>query len=278
MQNITHRQVLIDMMDVPVKQHQISIGSIKTAYLSAGDGFPIICLHGAGAGAVTWYPCFKALARKYHVIAPDIVGYGESDKPDAVYDRPYFAAWLNEFIAALNITKTHVIGTSQGGAIALQYALTYPEVVEKLVLAAAGGLGGKASFLPLLSMCWLNCMPSRIANYFFSRYLLVNPENRATAHAEYSLEVLKMVGGKNPFIKGQGKSVAPFSKDELEKVQHQTLILWGDKDRLFPIEQIEATSQLIPNARLKRIQNAGHMLMLDQPEIFNKTVLNFLED
>lgn len=93
-----YRQALIEQIKVPIQQHEITVDSVKTAWLSAGkdadDCESIVLLHGAGAGAVTWYPSIASLAQHRHVIVPDIVGYGESDKPDATYDRSYFSNWL----------------------------------------------------------------------------------------------------------------------------------------------------------------------------------------
>ena len=155
-----HRQALIEKMEGPVAESEVIAGSIRTAYLSSGAGHPLICLHGAGAGAVTWYPSIGAMSKHFHVIAPDIVGYGESDKPSAPYDRPYFSNWLKEFLLALNISKAHIMGLSQGGAIALQFVLDHPEMVDKLVLVDAGGLGAKPSLSSFLGMLWLNSFPS----------------------------------------------------------------------------------------------------------------------
>ena len=180
MDKANYRQALIDKINVPVEQREVTAGFIKTAYLSAGDGLQVVCLHGAGAGAVTWYPSIAALAEHFHVIVPNMVGYGESDKPNAAYDRPYFAVWLRDFLTALGISKAHIVGLSQGGAIALQFALENPEMVERLVLVDSGALGAKPSFCPFFGMFWMNSIPSVTANRFVSRYLLVNPENTAS--------------------------------------------------------------------------------------------------
>ena len=84
------------------------------------------------------------------MLTPDIVGYGESDKPDAPYNRPYFSKWLKDFMKELKISKAHIVGLSQGGAIALQFAIDNAEMVNKLVLVNSAGLGAKVSFWPLL--------------------------------------------------------------------------------------------------------------------------------
>lgn len=278
MRRSDYRQALIDKMDCPVKQDQITAGSINTAYLSAGEGLPIIFLHGAGAGAVTWYPSIGAISKNYHVIAPDIVGYGESDKPGAPYDRAYFSTWLNAFLSALNISKAHVVGLSQGGAIALQFALDNPEMIDKLVLVDAGGLGAQPSFASFLGMLWLNTFPSVLANRFYSRFILFNPNNRDPNHGQYSVEVIKGKGGKNAFQQGRGAAVSTISKDLLRQIENDTLIIWGENDQLFAIEHGEAAAKLMPNARLCRIPCAGHLPLMDQPELFNAILLEFLNE
>lgn len=278
MSKVNHRQALIDKIETPIRQGQIVAGSVKTSYLSAGEGPPVILLHGAGAGAVTWYPSISAISKEFHVIAPDIVGYGESDKPSGAYDRPYFSAWLNEFLSALEIPKAHIVGLSQGGAIALQFALDYPELVDKLVLIDSGALGAKPSFLPFIGMLWMNCVPSRLANRFFSRYLLFNPENRDPNLGYYSIEILKREGGKNAFAQGRGSAVSAMPEEFLRRIKNETLIIWGENDQLFSVEQGEAAARIMPNATLYRIQDAGHLPLMDQPDIFNKALLGFLSD
>jgi len=272
------RQALIDKIDCSVKQGQISAGSVNTAYLSAGEGLPVIFLHGAGAGAVTWYPSIGAVSKSYHVIAPDIVGYGESDKPDAPYDRAYFSKWLNEFLSALNISKAHVVGLSQGGAIALQFALDNPDMIDKLVLVDAGGLGARLPFASFLGMLWLNIFPSSLANRFYSRFILFNPDSRDPNHGQYSVEVIKKTGGKNAFQQGRGAAVSTISENLLRQIKKDTLIIWGENDQLFAIEHGEAAAKAMPNARLCRIPCAGHLPLMDQPEIFNATLLEFLNE
>ncbi|MDB6090290.1 MAG: hypothetical protein JWN85_3074 [Gammaproteobacteria bacterium] len=278
MRRSDYRQALIDKVDCLVKQDQITVGSVNTAYLSAGEGLPVILLHGAGAGAVTWYSSIGAVSKNYHVIAPDIVGYGESDKPDAPYDRAYFSTWLNEFLSALNISKAHFVGLSQGGAIALQFALDYPEMINKLVLVDAGGLGARPSFASFLGMLWLNTFPSFLANRFYSRFILFNPNNRDPNHGQYSVEVIKGKGGKNAFQQGRGAAVSTISKDLLRQIEKDTLIIWGENDQLFALEHGEAAAKVMPNARLCRIPCAGHLPLMDQPELFNAILLEFLNE
>ncbi|WP_027330771.1 alpha/beta fold hydrolase [Marinimicrobium agarilyticum] len=272
-----YRQALIDKIEAPVTQSNVMAGSVETAYLSSGAGPVLICLHGAGAGAVTWYPSIGALSKHFHVVAPDIVGYGESDKPDASYDRAYFAKWLKDFLSALGIAKAHVVGLSQGGAIALQFVLDNPKMVDKLILVDSGALGAQPSLASFLGMLWLNSIPSSLANRFYSRYILFDPDNRDPNHARYSVQVLKSKGGKNAFRQGKGAAVSKMPEDSLRQIENESLILWGEDDQLFAIEYGEAAARILPNARFYRISNAGHLPLMDQPATFNQAVLNFLK-
>ena len=278
MRKENYLKALINRIEGSVELRRTMSGSVNTAFLSAGDGFPVICLHGAGAGAVTWYPSLGAISRDFHVIAPDIVGYGESDKPDAPYDRTYFSQWLKAFLLSLNIPKAHFVGLSQGGAIALQFVLDNPEMVDKLVLVDSGALGARPVFAPFIGLLWLNNFPSSLANRFYSRYLLFNPGNRDANHSHYSVAVLKGPGGKRAFRQGRGAAVSAIPEDSLRQIEKDTLIIWGEKDRLFPIEYGEAAAKLIPNARFHPIRHAGHLAHMDQPEVFNQTLRDFLKE
>ncbi|AFT69014.1 putative Hydrolase or acyltransferase (Alpha/beta hydrolase superfamily) [Alloalcanivorax dieselolei B5] len=270
------RQALIDRIGIAITQASVMAGPVNTAYLSAGAGVPVICLHGGGAGAVTWYPSIGPLAQRFHVVAPDIVGYGESDKPDGSYDKAYFSGWLKQFLDALGIAKAHIVGLSQGGAIALQFTLDYPEMVDKLVLVDSGGLGAKPPLMSIASMLWLNIFPSSWANRFYSRYILFKPGNRDPNHERYSVEVLKTAGGKKAFSQGRGAAVAAFTEEALRRIRNRTLIVWGENDRLFPIESAAKAATIISNAELLGIRDAGHLPMMDQPAMFNRAVVNFL--
>jgi 2-hydroxymuconate-semialdehyde hydrolase len=278
MEQPNYRQEIINRIEVPVEQREVTAESVKTAYLSAGSGPPVVCLHGAGAGAVTWYPSISALAEHFHVIAPDIVGYGESDKPNAAYDRPYFASWLRDFFLALEIPKAHVIGLSLGGAISLQFSFENPEMVEKLVLVDSCALGAQTPFGALFGFFWLYTFPSVAANRYNSRYLVAKLENIDPNFGPYSLQVVKKPGGKNVFWQGMGAAVSAMSEEELRQIQHQTLIIWGEDDNFLSIASGEAAAQIMPNAKLHRIQDAGHIPFMDQPEVFNDILLQFLRE
>ncbi len=280
MEQLKYRQALIEKMGVAVTQHHAKTGSIETAWLSAGASSTthptIVLLHGAGAGAVTWYPVLYALIKDFHIIIPDIVGYGESDKPDATYDRPFFVAWLKTFLDHLNIEKMHLIGNSQGGAIALQFAINYPDRVDKLVLVNPAGFGTQPALAAFVGMIWMNTFPSMLANRFASHFLLHDVKNKDVNHALYSVAVAKNANGKKAFQQGKGRAVHAFSQQELMCVSQQTCVIWGEDDKLFKLEDAKPVIQFIPQLNFEQIHQAGHLPFMDQPEIFNRIVLDFL--
>ena len=274
---------LIGRIGVPTEQRSVDAGSIKTAYLTAGNGEPVILLHGAGYGAIQWYTVIGALSAHFQIVAPDVVGYGESDKPSAPYDRPFFSAWLQSFVKALSLEKVSLVGTSQGGAIALQYTLDNPEKVNRLVLVNSAGLGKVAQEVPWnvkLSMMWQNLFPSPgSSQWFLEHHALFDPGKLDQAMIEleeYGREVLRMPGGRRVFWLGRGRAVEPIPVERLGRILHPTLLIWGEVDRSFPLSSARAAAEMMPNAQLRVISKAGHTCFLEKPGEFNEVLLQFL--
>ncbi len=276
MKRLNLRDDLIRRIGVPVDRKVVNAGTIKTNYLSAGNGQTVLLIHGAGAGAITWHPVIGPLSTYAQVIAPDVVGYGESDKPSAAYDRTYFASWLKDFLDTLGLQTVSIVGSSQGGSIALQFALTYPERVDRLVLANSGSLGKEMSRGGILGLMWSNIFPSSLAGKWLRRYFVHDPKSVDETWAEYSLEVQRMPGGKRAFWQGQGKAVAPMPIEQLGRISHRTLIIWGKEEKFFPLSHAETAQRIMPNAQLYIIPEAGHITFFDQPDIFNNVLKQFL--
>jgi len=270
-------QSLTNRIGVPVERRSVSAGTIKTTYFAAGNGQPVVLVHGAGAGGITWYRVIGPLSHHSRVIAPDVVGYGESDKPSAPYDRPYFATWLRDFLDALALQKASFVGSSQGGAIALQFTLEYPERVDRLVLVDSVGFGKGLSLGGVLGLMWGNTFPSRAAGWWFERYLVCDPRSIDASWREYRLEVCRMPGGKRVFWQGRGKAADPIPMEQLCQVTHPTLIIWGEEERFVPLSHAKAAQKVMPNAQLQVIPKAGHIPFFDQPEAFNDVLDRFLK-
>jgi len=279
METATLRKRLITFGGLTVEQRTVIAGNIKTFYLSAGTGEPLVLLHGAGGGAVLWGPVIDLLSKHFHVIAPDVVGYGESDKPDAPYDKKYFSAWFHSFCDSLNMGKINLLGNSQGGAIAMQFTLDNPGRVKKLILVGSAGFGGWGiSPGAMFNMAAANIFPTKRTVQKIVNHLVHKTDNfPGDDGIAYLLEVIRSSGGKLPFVNGKGRTVVPFSSDKLRQITNSALIIWGAKDRILPVSHGKKGHEKMPNAQLRIIPDAGHTPFIDLPEEFKDIILNFIK-
>ncbi|NGP89646.1 alpha/beta fold hydrolase [Fodinibius halophilus] len=271
------RQQLIEAIGVPVEQREIQVGDIKTAYLAAGDGPPLVLLHGSGIGGVVWYQSIGTLSTHFRVIAPDVVGYGESDKPPAAYDKAFYARWLRNFFDELGLHEGYLVGNSCGGAISLQFAMNNPGRIKRLALINSGALGKQMDNGAKLRFLLLNCYPSLTTARWATQFLVHEKSNICEALAKYAAEVLEKPGGRRPFWDGKGKVFDPFTNEQLNSVSHKTLILWGEEDQFIPAQYGRLTKKIMPNAQFKAIPRAGHFPFLDRPFVFNKHLIEFFK-
>jgi 4,5:9,10-diseco-3-hydroxy-5,9,17-trioxoandrosta-1(10),2-diene-4-oate hydrolase len=265
MNEYTRLQHLVDRTGVPIEQGTVSVGAVRTSYLSAGMGQPVLLIHGLGASGAFWYPVIGPLAAHFRVIAPDVVGFGESDKPPAPYDVPYFSAWLTGLLDALGIQETHLVGHSMGGAIALHFTLAEPERVTRLVLVDSLGLGMGPPWIGLLMLLMILLPLRHISLWIAQRLVMYYP-------SKFDWEEFRELGGQTGFDKRiflrmfrQPKQWT-FSAKQLSRICPPTLLLWGEGDRNFPLARAQAAQRLIPNARLHVITEARHIPFLDQPK------------
>ena len=124
-----------------VESKYVKVDGINTRYLVSGDGSPVTLVHGAGAGVFDWRFTVGPLSEHHRVYAPDMVGFGHSDKPKTNYTVDYCVDFLEHFKDAVQVDRTNVVGACSGGSIAVGLALRCPQRIEKLVLAGSGSLG-----------------------------------------------------------------------------------------------------------------------------------------
>jgi 4,5:9,10-diseco-3-hydroxy-5,9,17-trioxoandrosta-1(10),2-diene-4-oate hydrolase len=270
----------------------ITLGSLTARYWQRGDkGSPVILIHGLGASADIWMHNIDALARKHRVYVPDVVGFGKTDKPDTEYTAALFSTFLSDFVKALNIEKPALIGNSLGGGIALQYTLLYPERVDKLVLVDSAGFGFDSPLslrlvsLPLVGE--LVTRPSRFEAYVYFRHAMYDPavltrEFVDTYHKIHSLpghqtSLLKVIRSLLSFKGGKKEMLGPVMNN-LQRITHPTLILWGRNDRVLPVTHAMVGKDVMPNARLHVFDRCGHMPHYEKPEEFNEIVEDFLSE
>src|SRR5918998_6173774 len=129
-----------------IQEREIEVEGVLTRYLTAGDGPPLVLLHGVGDNALDWWWVMPALARRHRVYAPDLPGSGGSTKPLADYSPAFFTRFIGAFLNALGVDRAAVIGSSLGGLVGLRLALSEPERVTALGLVSSGGLGREVTY------------------------------------------------------------------------------------------------------------------------------------
>lgn len=247
----------------------------RVRVLEAGSGTPVVFLHGAG-GLFPDNPFLDALAKNYHVFAPELPGYGDSTGEDLLEDMLDFTLHAADVVAELGIDKPHLVGHSMGGMIAAEMAATSPNDLRKLVLVGAAGLWIPEQPIPdLFAM-----LPHE-----YPKYLFHDPAAGLallTGGLDFSnLEVLaEFYIANSRRMAMAGKILFPIPNRRLSKrlyrVKAETLIVWGASDALIPPVYAERWNQSIAGSRLVQIREAGHMVPYEQPEVFVSAVSGFL--
>ena len=268
----------------------IEVGDIRTRYWAVGErGTPVILLHGLGGFIENWDLNIAALAQERREYAFDLPGFGRSGKPEVRYTIPYLTAFVHKFMAALDIEKAALMGESMGGTISVQFALQYPDQVEKLVLAASGGLGKEVSiYLRIMTIPILGeylVRPSRkgsaeLQKLLFFDHGLINDE---WIEEDYQMSLqpgaqrcLLSALRSKVNIWGVRREIYSPILEKLEKIEVPTLIIWGEQDQILPVAHAYTAAERLQDARLNIFDGCGHMPNIEHPDKFNAIVNEFL--
>lgn len=239
-------------------------------YIEAGQGPAVILLHGLGGTKEHWDATFPALASKYRVYAIDQLGFGRSDKPLIEYTIATWVDFLQGFMKSQNIPRATVVGNSVGGWIALDFAATHPEMVDKLVLVDASGLAGRIP-VDILAPSSIAAWKTLLASVFYDKGFVTDDAarqaftDRLRNNDGYTIE--RALAG---FARPQ------FEDERLKSIHAPTLVVWGRNDALVPVEDANKFGRGIPGARVVVIEQCGHVPQIEKPEEFNRALLDFL--
>lgn len=280
--------------DTVVSTRTITLHGHEMTYRVAGTGGPIVLLlHGIAASSVTWEQVLPGLARHATVIAPDLLGHGESAKPrGADYSLGAYASGLRDLLVALGHERATLVGHSLGGGIALQMAYQYPERCERLALVGAGGFGrgvhallraaalpGAEWVLPLLCterVCGAVNALGRTLGRVGLRAGVDAAEMWAcyTSLAESSARQAFLLTLRSVIDAG-GQRVS--AADRLYLAAHvPTLLVWGERDAIIPAAHANSAHDLLPGSRLEVFPGAGHFPHVQQPDRFVAVLADFL--
>jgi pimeloyl-ACP methyl ester carboxylesterase len=277
---------------VTIESRTISLHGHELTYRTAGEGPLLLLVHGMAGSSATWEPVLRDLARAFTVVAPDLLGHGQSDKPRGDYSLGAFASTLRDVMAVLGREHGTVIGQSLGGGIALQFAYQYPERCERLVLVGSGGLGDEVSILlraltlpaseyvlPLVCNGTVNGIGATLGGWLGRLGIRPAP---AAAEILRAYESLGDAQTREAFVhtlravvdfRGQRVSAA----DRLYLASEMPMmIVWGDRDPIIPVEHAYATRDAVPGSRLEIFEGAGHFLHVEQPVRFAGLLRDFI--
>src|SRR4051795_4100572 len=266
----------------------------RRAFVRAGEGPPLLLLHGIGNSAQTWAGVVDRLAASHTVLAPDLLGHGSSDKPRGDYSVAGYANGMRDLLSVLDVEQVTVVGHSLGGGVALQFAYQFPERCQRLVLVGSGGLGPelsaglRAATLPgaelVLTALTGVSGPLRAGMQVLEHVGQITHWKRVRdlAEAGDALLALKDVEARRAFLRtlrgvvdARGQAVTALDRLYLANAVPM-LVIWGSRDPIVPALHAETVRSLVPSARVEVFDGAGHWPHLDDPDRFCDVLLDFI--
>lgn len=272
-----------------------TIHGYRRAFRIAGSGPALLLIHGVGDNSKAWEPVHAKLAQRFTVIAPDLLGHGESDKPRADYSLAAFANGMRDLLAALGIDRVTVVGHSFGGGVAMQFAYQYPQLVDRIVLVSAGGVAQDVSVALRLAAMPMGAealrllrapgvMPAiRLLGRAVGGVLGSTKFGRDAADAVDLLEGFQDPAALSAFartlrsvVDGRGQFVTMLDRSYLmQSVPLQ--IIWGEDDMTIPVDHAHRVHAAMPGSRLEIFERSGHIPFHDHPDRFVEVVERFID-
>ncbi|MBV8692965.1 MAG: alpha/beta fold hydrolase [Actinobacteria bacterium] len=270
----------------------VRIHGHDVAYKAAGSGPALVLVHGIAGSSATWARVLPELAETHTVIAPDLLGHGESAKPRGDYSLGAYASGIRDLLVLLGIERATFVGHSLGGGIAMQLAYQFPDMCERLVLVASGGLGKEVSpllrvisapgseyVLPVVLTPRLHGLFERIGAVLSKTGMRGDPLLQELWASYTRLTDARaqraFVHTIRSVIDVAGQRVS--ARDRLYLAQEvPTLIMWGNRDRVIPVAHASIAHELMPGSRLEIVPGAGHFLPLERPDAFMSVLQDFL--
>lgn len=252
--------------------------SVRLYYEISGKGFPIIFIHGLGSSAIDWKAQVDYFSKNYQVITFDLRGHGRSEKVSGPYNVSQFAKDTVCILEKLNIRHVHVVGVSLGGMIGLHLAVYYPGIVKSLTIVNSPSEFTvktiKDGFQVFVRFFIIKIMGMKWMGKFLSHRLFPKPEQE---EIRKELAERWAQNDSKAYWKATKSLINWNITNELDKINCPTLIVGAEFD-YFPVQQKKLLASRIKNAQLKIIHDSRHGTPLDQPEIFNQVVSDFLQN
>lgn len=281
----------------------LHMGSLRVHHTQGGRGTPVLFIHGLGSsGYLEWRFNLEPSAAHHRIYAPDLPGFGRSEKPRARYGIPYFTRFIDRYMEDRGLHSAAVVGASLGGRVALELALKYPQRVRKLVLVNSLGLGRPAMRLTYglitlprvgetvmkVTRNALNWVPSAMIRRVAGRYVGASSDLSRTMDDSYLDNLRELYGAEgyhDAYLATVRSLVTPSAllgndydvSGRLQEIRVPLQLIWGADDPLFPVAHAARAHALVENSRLAVIEGAGHTPQAERPEEFNRVLLSFLD-
>jgi pimeloyl-ACP methyl ester carboxylesterase len=275
--------------------HYRTIHGYRRAYRVAGSGPAILLIHGIGDNSTTWSTVQSKLAQRFTVIAPDLLGHGQSDKPRADYSVAAYANGMRDLLSVLDVERVTVVGHSLGGGVAMQFAYQFPQLVDRLILVGAGGVTKDVNIALRIAS-----MPMGTEALALLRLPLVLP----------ALQVVGRVGGAVFGSTGLGRDLpdvlrilADLPEPTASSAFARTLravvdwrgqvvtmldrcyltesvpvqLIWGSQDSVIPVSHAQMAHSAMPGSLLEVFDGSGHFPFHDDPDRFVECVEKFID-
>jgi pimeloyl-ACP methyl ester carboxylesterase len=257
-----------------ISSRTIKLDGRDVHYYTAGEGEPLVAIHGGGGDARTWRRNIGELAGKYTVYAPDLPGYGGSQPLDGKYYIPELSEFLEKFTGKLGLDKFNLLGHSLGGGVALNFALNFPARIKKLVLVSSLCLGNEiAGWVRFFSLpAFINSIGAIFVFGFKSIKWLLN-------HLDPMRYILPLspasmfIGGA---ISRAFRQQTLVMDNQLNEVKVPTLVVWGGRDPVVPVKHAYRAAKMIPDCQIAVFKKSGHNVHREQLKNFSRVVTDFL--
>ncbi len=274
-------------------RHHVEIHGHNVSYLAEGEGPPVVLIHGVTGTCDQWAPVLDLLSEGHSVVAPDLIGHGQSAKLRGDYSLGAYASGIRDLVVGLGHERVTVVGHSLGGGIAMQFAYQFPERCERLVLVSSGGLGqevhpvlraatlpGSELVLPMIAGARVRGAGAAVAGLL----------ERVGLHA--GPDIAEMVRGygsladgdtRRAFVHTLRSVIDPMGQrvnatDRLYLAADMpALIVWGRRDPVLPVSHAGVAERGMPGSRLEIFERSGHFPQLDDPLRFSRLLADFIE-
>lgn len=251
----------------------IEIDGLKVNYKIAGEGTPVLVLHGWGGSSDSWKAVQVGLAQHgYLVIVPDLPGFGKTLAPRSIWGLQDYLSFVHKLAEKLSLRSFFLIGHSFGGRIAVKFAVQYPHLLYGLVLADSAGIPGRPSFTTKLIRRFVKIGKIVLSLRIFSWM------------REFAKGLLYILLRNSDYVKAKGimrETMKEILKENISPslpfIITPTFIVWGENDRMTPLENAYVFQKSIPNAQLKVFPGVGHSLHLKIPEECASVIADFFK-